>query len=173
MDQGYTIVNQIMEIDNNYIDSKVMKRIRKYLIASWFKYVIATGITFELLLALYCFLYYPIFYSGLFVLLSLLLGLLYPFLLNQTVKKCFLQRGKVNKNSSFKFKLIFDEEKIVYVNNEHILLKYNQLEKIVETENEYIIITKFGKYILCQKKNMTRRDIQQLIELSKKHAIKL
>lgn len=169
MDQGYVIVNQIMEIDNNHIDNEVMKRIRIYLVASWLKYVIAVGITFELLLALYCYFHYPIFYSGLFVLLSILLGFFYPFLLNQTVKKCFLQSGKVNKNSSFKFKLIFDEEKIIYINNnDHILIRYTYIKNIIQTEKEYIIVTKFGKYIICQKENMTKKNIKQLIDLSKK-----
>ena len=33
MKQDYTIINKIMEIDNNYIDDKAINRVKKYLVA--------------------------------------------------------------------------------------------------------------------------------------------
>ena len=55
MKQDYTIINKIMEIDNNYIDDKAINRVKKYLVAPWLKYIILCGVLFELVMAIYLF----------------------------------------------------------------------------------------------------------------------
>lgn len=53
MKQDYTIINKIMEIDNNYIDDKAINRVKKYLVAPWLKYIILCGVLFILFYAVY------------------------------------------------------------------------------------------------------------------------
>lgn len=69
----------------------------------------------------------------------------------------------------FEYQLIFDEEKIIYISKDtQITVKYAHLKKCIQTSQEFIFITKLGKYIVCQKKNMTDKNVKQLENLTKK-----
>ena len=160
---------KIMTINHNYINDELMKRIKTYLVASWLKYALAIGVVIELLLGVYAFLHYHIFYTIFFVLLAIIIGGYYPILLNITVNKSFLQKMSFLGKHTFEYQLIFDEEKIIYISKDtQINVKYAHLKKCIQTSQEYIFITQSGKYIVCQKKNMTDKDIKQLEDLTKK-----
>ena len=163
---------QIMEIDHNCINKQIMKKIRKH-IAPAVKYPIAAGIILALLLGIYGFFHnLPNFI--LFFLLIILFLFYYYFLLNLSVKTTFLQKKVFSKNNFLEYKLIFDEEKIVYINkNINISVKYAQIEKIIRTADEYIFITKYKRYFICQKKNMNKNYMDNIEKLANNFSIPL
>ena len=114
----YQIINEIMVIDHNCINKQIVKKIRKY-IAPAVKYPIAIGIILVLVLEINSF--FRNLPNSIYFLLIILFIFYYYFLLNISVKNTFLE-----------YKLIFDEEKLVYINNNiNIPIKYVQIEKII------------------------------------------
>lgn len=85
-----------------------------------------------------------------------------------SVKTTFLQKKVFSKNNFLEYKLIFDEEKIVYIN---ISVKYAQIEKIIRTADEYIFITKYKRYFICQKKNMNKNYMDNIEKLANNFSI--
>lgn len=169
MNQDCRTVSKILEINHNCMNEELMKRIKTYLVASWLKYVLAIGVVIELLLGIYAFLHYHIYYTIFFILLAIIIGCYYPVLLNITVKKSFLQQMSFFGKHTFEYQLMFDEENIIYISKDtQITVKYAHLKKCIQTSQEFIFITKLGKYIVCQKKNMTDKDVKQLEDLTKK-----
>lgn len=174
MKQDYTIINKIMEIDNNYIDDKAINRVKKYLVAPWLKYIILCGVLFELVMAIYLFMQSCIISPLIFLVFATIIASFYPLLVNRTAKIYLLQQEEVFGDEPFEYKIIFDEDKLISISKYgYGILKYKYLKNIVQTEKEYVFISKTGRYILCQKENMTNENIIQLTSISKKYSINM
>lgn len=164
-------VKEIMTVDHNCIDQQLMKEIRDPM-APTVKYLLALALIIESGWGGVIWFRYHSPYAFVFLLLDMLFILYYYFLLNWSVKSSFLQKKVLKKNKFLEYRLVFDEEKITYVNKDiKIPVKYTQIKKIIETDSCYIFITRTIRYFVCEKKKINQEHENTIKSLSNRFAI--
>lgn len=163
-------VKEIMTVDHNCIDQHLMKQIREPM-APTVKYLLAFILIVETVLGIISFIHNSP-YTFVFFLLDIFFIFYYFLVLNWSVKTSFLQKKVFKKNKFLEYRLIFDEEKITYVNKEiKIPVKYTQIKKIIEVDSCYIFITRTIRYFVCEKKKISPDHENTIRSLAKRFAI--
>lgn len=163
-------VKEIMTVDHNCIDQQLMKEIRDPM-APTVKYLLAFILVVETVLGIISFIHDSP-YAFVFLLLDIFFIFYYFLILNWSAKTSFLQKKVLKKNKFSEYRLIFDEEKITYVNKDiKIPVKYTQIKKIIETDSCYIFITRTIRYFVCEKKKISQDHENTIKSLANRFAI--
>lgn len=140
-----------IEVQNNVINKEVLERNKKYLMPTWKNYLARIYITFFLVLSIICLI------QGTFEMR------LYAFAAFTVAAVFFFARIYVTKRN---INLILSSDKTSQI-------KYEDINKIIDTPKDFVFISKHSSFIICQKDNLKSDEKEKIHEIIKRMNVKL
>lgn len=140
-----------IEVENNVINKEVLERNKKYLIPNWKNHLARIYITFFLILSIICLI------QGTFEMR------IYAFAAFTVAAVFFFARIYVTKRN---INIILSSDKTSQI-------KYEDINRIIDTPKDFVFISKHDSFIICQKGNLKSDEKEKIYEIIKSMNIKL
>lgn len=167
----------IIESKNNKINREILERNKNYLIQTWKKYLTFAYILFFLGVFMFC-IFQNTFKMKIYAFISLMVVIIfiltYKIIMKKNIDLILTKQMEAFGKDEILYSLIFEENSvymILFDNNRHCI-KYESINKVIETETEILLFINVGSFIICQKNNLVGDNKAKIQEMLTRTGVK-
>ena len=167
-----------IEVQNNVINKEVLERNKKYLMPTWKNNLARIYITFFLVLSIIC-LMQGTFEMSLYAFAAFTVAAVFFFariyVTKRNINLILSQQIEISGKEEVFYSLIFENSgvNIIVSSDKTSQIKYEDINKIIDTPKDFVFIRKHSFFIICQKDNLKSDEKEKIYEIIKRMNIKL
>lgn len=167
-----------IEVQNNVINKEVLERNKKYLMPTWKNYLARIYITFFLVLSIIC-LIQGTFEMRLYAFAAFTVAAVFFFariyVTKRNINLILSKQIEISGKEEAFYSLIFGNSgvNIIVSSDKTSQIKYEDINKIIDTPKDFVFISKHSSFIICQKDNLKSDEKEKIYEIIKRMNVKL
>lgn len=167
-----------IEVQNNVINKEVLERNKKYLMPTWKNYLARIYITFFLVLSIIC-LIQGTFEMRLYAFAAFTVAAVFFFariyVTKRNINLILSQQIEISGKEEVFYSLVFGNNSvnIILSSDKTSQIKYEDINKIIDTPKDFVFISKHSSFIICQKDNLKSDEKEKIYEIIKRMNVKL
>ncbi len=167
-----------IEVKNNVINKEVLERNKNYLIPNWKNYLARISITFFLVLSIICLIqgtFKMRIYAFAAFTVAVVFFFVYIYVTKRNLNLILSKQIEVSGKEEFFYSLIFENNSVntILSSDKKSQIKYEDINKIIDTPKDFVFISKHNSFIICQKDNLKSDEKEKIYEIIKHMNIKL
>lgn len=167
-----------IEVQNNVINKEVLERNKKYLMPTWKNNLARIYIILFLVLSIIC-LIQGTSEMRLYAIAAFTVAAVFFFariyVTKRNINLILSQQIEISGKEEVFYSLIFGNSgvNIIVSSDKTSQIKYEDINKIIDTPKDFVFIRKHSFFIICQKDNLKSDEKEKIYEIIKRMNIKL
>ena len=159
-----------IEVKNNVINKEVLERNKKYLIPNWKNHLARIYITFFLILSIIC-LIQGTFEMRIYAFAAFTVAAVFFFariyVTKRNINIILSQQIELLEKEEVFYSLIFGDSgvNIILSSDKTSQIKYEDINRIIDTPKDFVFISKHDSFIICQKDNLKSDEKEKIYEI--------